>query len=76
MPSEYPSCAEVFADKRLSRVCTIFCCAYRKDRPAGDNRHCSQQVLVISGKLNHCLRTMSNLKDSILWVDQNKGATR
>jgi hypothetical protein len=67
-----PSCRDVYADPRLKRVCTIFCCAYRKDRPAGDDRHCTQQVLVVSGELNHCLRSAQNLKESLLWVGQNK----
>jgi len=72
-----PSCTEVYADPRLRRVCLLFCACYRKDRPAGDDRHCTQQVLVVSGKLNHCLRTMSNLQESVLWVDKtSKGATR
>ena len=72
---EHPACTEVFSDDRLRRVCQIFCCCYRKERAANDDRHCTRQLLALDGELGKCVRTRSNLKDSILWVDQNKGAT-
>lgn len=73
---EQPSCQEVYSDPRLSRVCTLLCTLYRKDRPAKDDRHCLRQILALDGNLNHCIRTRSNLQESCLWVDKNqKGAT-
>jgi len=69
---EHPDCAEVFNHPRLKRVCAMFCACYRKERPANDDRHCTRQLLAMDGNHGKCSRTMSNLQESLLWVDKNK----
>jgi len=71
-PDEHPTCLEVHADLRLRLVCESLCTLYRKTRPAGDERHCFRQILALDGEHQHCIRTRSNLQESLLWVDKNK----